>query len=77
MVPCMDELNAPIDLRGLTPPEPMLRIFQALERTPGAPLRVVLPHEPFPLYALLRERGYSCAGAARPDGGFELLIETV
>jgi uncharacterized protein (DUF2249 family) len=65
----------PMDLRGLQPPEPIVRIFQALERGPGAPLRVILPHEPVPLYGLLRERGYSYAGAPRPDGGFEVLIE--
>lgn len=65
----------PMDLRGLQPPEPIVRIFQALERGPGAPLRVILPHEPVPLYELLRERGYSYAGSPRQDGGFDLLIE--
>jgi uncharacterized protein (DUF2249 family) len=65
----------PIDLRGLQPPEPIVRIFQALERDPGATLRVILPHEPAPLYALLRERGFSYSGTQRPDGGFEVLIE--
>jgi hypothetical protein len=64
-----------MDLRGLQPPEPIVRIFQALERSPGEPLRVILPHEPVPLYGLLRDRGYSYAGAPRPDGGFEVLIE--
>lgn len=64
-----------MDLRGLQPPEPIVRIFQALEGAPGAPLRVILPHEPVPLYGLLRERGYSYSGAPRPDGGFEVLIE--
>jgi hypothetical protein len=64
-----------MDLRGLQPPEPIVRIFQALERTPGAALRVILPHEPMPLYGLLRERGYSYAGSPRADGGFEVLIE--
>jgi hypothetical protein len=34
-----------------------------------------LPHEPVPLYNLLRERGYSYAGSPRDDGGFEVLIE--
>ena len=70
-------LDAPpaMDLRGLQPPEPIVRIFQALERTPGAPLRVILPHEPVPLYGLLRERGYTYAGSPRADGGFEVLIE--
>ena len=64
-----------MDLRGLQPPEPMVRIFQALERAPRQPLRVILPHEPVPLYGLLRERGYTCAGSPRTDGGFEVLIE--
>jgi uncharacterized protein (DUF2249 family) len=65
----------PLDLRGLQPPEPIVRIFEALERSPGEPLRAILPHEPVPLYALLRERGYSYSGEQRPDGGYELLIE--
>lgn len=64
-----------LDLRGLQPPEPIVRIFKALERSPDAPLRAILPHEPVPLYALLRERGFRCSGETRPDGGFEVLIE--
>jgi uncharacterized protein (DUF2249 family) len=64
-----------IDLRGLQPPEPMVRIFQALSRAPMEPLRVILPHEPAPLYALLRERGFSYSGSRRADGGYELLIQ--
>jgi len=66
---------APLDLRGLQPPEPIVRIFEALERAPGEPVRAILPHEPVPLYALLRERGYSYSGEQRADGGYELLIE--
>jgi hypothetical protein len=69
------EEEPPLDLRGLQPPEPLVRIFSALERDPDAPLRVILPHEPLPLYGLLRERGYGYAGSARADGGFEVLIE--
>ena len=64
-----------LDLRGLRPPEPIVRIFDALQRAPGTPLRAILPHEPVPLYGLLRERGFSCTGAQRADGGFEVLIE--
>lgn len=64
-----------MDLRGLQPPEPIVRILQALECAPREPLRVILPHEPVPLYGLLRERGFSYSGADRPDGGYELLIE--
>jgi hypothetical protein len=64
-----------LELRGLQPPEPIVRIFAALERSPDKPLRAILPHEPVPLYALLRERGYRCSGAQRADGGYDLLIE--
>ena len=64
-----------LDLRGLQPPEPIVRIFEALERSPGGPLRAILPHEPVPLYALLRERGFRYSGTPRADGGYELLIE--
>ena len=63
-----------LDLRGLQPPEPIVRIFRALERAPDEPLCVILPHEPLPLYGLLRERGFGWSGAARADGGFELTI---
>jgi hypothetical protein len=28
-----------------------------------------------PLYGLLRERGFFCAGAPRADGGYEVLIK--
>jgi uncharacterized protein (DUF2249 family) len=64
-----------LDLRGLQPPEPIVRIFEALDRAAGEPVRAILPHEPVPLYALLRERGYSYSGMQRADGGYELLIE--
>jgi hypothetical protein len=66
---------SPLDLRGLQPPEPIVRIFEALERAPRTPLRAILPHEPVPLYGLLRERGFSYTGTPRADGGFEVLIE--
>jgi iron-sulfur cluster repair protein YtfE (RIC family)/uncharacterized protein (DUF2249 family) len=69
------DLAAAMDLRGLEPPQPIVRIFEALERSPGTPLRAVLPHEPVPLYRLLRERGFKYQGAYRADGGFEVLIE--
>jgi hypothetical protein len=64
-----------LDLRGLQPPEPIVRIFEALERAPRTALCAILPHEPMPLYALLRERGYAFTGTPRADGGFEVLIE--
>ena len=65
----------PLDLRGLQPPEPIWRILGALERAPRTPLRVVLPHEPDPLYPMLRERGFRWPGTPRPAGGSAPQIE--
>ena len=64
-----------LDLRGLRPPEPIVRIFDALQRAPCVPLRVILPHEPVPLYRMLAEQGFSCSGEPTSDGGYELVIE--
>jgi hypothetical protein len=64
-----------LDLRGLEPPQPMVRIFEALERSPGTPLRAILPHEPLPLYNMLRAQGFKYRGTYRADGAYELVIE--
>jgi hypothetical protein len=73
--PPLSPASTALDLRGLQPPEPIVRIFEALERAPRTPLRAILPHEPVPLYGLLRERGFAYTGTPRADGGFEVLIE--
>jgi hypothetical protein len=44
-----------IDLRGLQPPEPMMRVIAALG---DDEIEATLPHQPVPLYAMLDERGY-------------------
>jgi uncharacterized protein (DUF2249 family) len=69
------EQTRPLDMRDLEPPEPLMRILDAIEREPGKTLTVVLRHEPFPLYELLRQRGCRYRGQTRADGGFELVIE--
>lgn len=49
-----------LDLRGMAPPEPMLRILQELSALPpGESLEAVLPHEPVPLYGALEQRGWA------------------
>jgi hypothetical protein len=48
----------PVDLRGLDPPEPLVRILAALEETDGARV-FLLAREPYPLYALLAASGWS------------------
>lgn len=48
-----------LDLRGMAPPEPMVRILNELATLePGEELEAVLPHEPVPLYGALEQRGF-------------------
>lgn len=64
-----------LDVRDLTPPEPLERVLVALHALREAQyLRARLPREPYPLYPLLQEFGYAWR-ARPPDGaGFEILI---
>lgn len=64
-----------LDVRGLEPPEPFLRIMQALANAPQTPLRVLIHREPLPLYDLLAEQGFSHRTRPLEDGGFEIIIE--
>ncbi len=64
-----------VDARYLEPPEPMIKVMQALERLrPGQSIRLLLHREPFPLYPLLAERGYRHASQEAPDGTYVILI---
>jgi hypothetical protein len=47
----------PVDLRGLDPPEPLVRILAAIEGAAG-PLEFWLSREPYPLYGLLAAAGW-------------------
>ena len=61
------------DLRGLMPPEPMLRILERIAQPGDGPYRFVLPHEPRPLYPMLQAEGWT--HQARPvDNGIELTV---
>ena len=55
--------DEPEDLRGLEPPEPMLRILAALEGGGPGPYEFILPREPYPLYPLLRVGGWRHAAS--------------
>ncbi len=46
-----------LDLRGLSPPEPLRRILQRVQTDHG-PFDVVLPFDPEPLHALLEREGW-------------------
>ena len=63
-----------LDVRGLEPPAPMMRIMEALARAPQQALRVRIHREPFPLYELLAERGFGWRTTPLADGSYELLI---
>lgn len=63
-----------LDLRALEPPEPLLRIFAALDAAPGRRLRVRLNREPFPLYPMLHAGGWSHRTQSHADGGYEIFI---
>ncbi len=70
-------MSAPlvIDARGLLPPEPMERVLEALPALePGRVLELLLPREPFPLYALLHERGFAWSTTLLPDGTYVIAI---
>lgn len=63
-----------LDLRGLDPPAPLMRVFEALDAAPDLPLRARFAREPFPLYAMLQAGGWIRRTVARDDGSFEILI---
>ena len=64
-----------LDVRGLEPPEPFLRIMKALTSAPDQPLRVLIHREPFPLYDVLAEQGFGHRSRPLEEGGFEIVIE--
>jgi hemerythrin-like domain-containing protein len=73
--PRADETLPELDVRGLEPPAPMMRIMQALAGAPRQPLRVRIHREPIPLYELLAERGFTWRTTPLDDGSYEVLIE--
>jgi uncharacterized protein (DUF2249 family) len=64
-----------LDNRGLTPPEPMIRILSAIEElAPGEPLIVLMDRRPIPLLPILDQRGMACEMTDLPEGGVRLVI---
>lgn len=65
-----------MDNRGLSPPEPLVRILAALDALPGGGRIVAqMDRQPLFLYPELEERGcsYTCDPVA--EGHYELRIE--
>lgn len=64
-----------IDVSGLEPPEPMVRVLEALDLLAAdGRLRVLIDRQPMPLYQVLQRNGYSHLTSARDDGRYEVLI---
>lgn len=58
-----------LDVRGLEPPEPMMRILAAAEKTPvGRRLLACTERRPIHLYAELDRRGFAYRCEDQPDG---------
>ena len=68
---CVHEL----DVRDLEPPEPLQQALAALAALkPGEQLRMLHHREPFPLYAMLRERGFTHRTTQLAEDNYEVLI---
>jgi tRNA 2-thiouridine synthesizing protein A len=64
-----------LDNRGLVPPEPMMRILEALEQlNVGGELEVINERRPMFLYPILAEQGFVCDTEEQPDGLVRLRI---
>ena len=64
-----------LDVGGLAPPEPMVRILDTLDTVPPDDrLRVLIDREPVPLFRVLHNNGYRFDCTALPSGRYELLI---
>ncbi|HWL17209.1 MAG TPA: DUF2249 domain-containing protein [Opitutus sp.] len=60
-----------IDVRGLEPPEPLIRILDRLEKLPaGVELRARTDREPCHLFGEAEQRGFRHDCRAQPDGSY-------
>lgn len=60
-----------VDARGLEPPQPLVKILEALAALPeGARLRAHTDRRPMHLYAQLEERGFEGESEEQMDGSF-------
>ena len=67
-----------IDARGLEPPEPLIRILDALESLPaGVRLRAITDRNPCHLFGEAEQRGFRHDTAEQPDGSWVTLLDRV
>ena len=62
-----------VDLRGLDPPEPLLRILDTLDAGGAGPHVFLLARDPLPLYAMLASAGWRHR-ARQVEAGCELTV---
>jgi tRNA 2-thiouridine synthesizing protein A len=73
--PERDTASTILDVRGLEPPEPLVRILEALERLrPGERLEVLHERRPMFLYPQLDERGFAHETDEPEPGVVRILI---
>jgi len=65
--------QTPTDLRGLEPPQPLVRILDFLEKADAGPHAFLLERAPRPLYPLLAAAGWRHTVHHREDG-VELVV---
>ncbi|HWA85422.1 MAG TPA: DUF2249 domain-containing protein [Opitutus sp.] len=64
-----------IDARGLEPPEPLIRILDALESLPaGRRLRAITDRKPCHLFGEAGQRGFRHETTEQPDGSWITLL---
>lgn len=64
-----------IDARGWEPPEPMVRMLEALDALPrGRKIVMLLNLEPRPLFHILKVNGFDCRSRLVPEGHFEVTV---
>lgn len=69
------EVFLTLDARGWEPPEPMIRVLDALGALPrGAKFVVLLDLEPRPLFRILRSQRFDYRSVPVPAGHFEVAI---
>lgn len=60
-----------VDARGLEPPQPLIKIMEALAELPaGAELQARTDRRPIHLHTHLEERGFRVSSEEQADGSF-------
>ena len=69
------EVFRTLDARGWDPPEPLVRVLEALDELPrGGKIVVLLDCEPRPLFRILKLQGFDYRSGPVPAGHFEVTI---